>query len=316
MLAAEPQVGWIGTCLRQLLPLTRPSFRRPSRTGPGVRPARPSRGSGLTGDSLLSFLPTSVYGPGLGFGDTGMNIDRRQLLIGAAVAGTFGPVRASPNPLPFGIPDTGYWHPLTRSLLKRARRIGHCRTAPDRAMIERIIRQLTDVSGCAEQPVIKWMDTPSDAFDHLSRFGLDALLDMGTARFWRRSLRPESRDAGTLDRAFEVRLLAGELLGVDELDPFLMAPKLQAKSRAISAAALGSEVFRVRAVSSQIGWLETSLADVAAEAVSNVELLLATGASEVSAPIHHQLTVFEAFECGLLATWETPLGLICVPRQV
>jgi hypothetical protein len=29
------------------------------------------------------------------------------------------------------------------------------------------------------------MDTPSDAFDHLGRFGLDALLEMGTARFWR-----------------------------------------------------------------------------------------------------------------------------------
>jgi hypothetical protein len=248
-----------------------------------------------------------------------MDFDRRQVLIGSAGMALGRVCGAFPVPLdiqPAETTDWMEWHPLSRSLLERARLIGRSRIPPDRALIERKVRELADSAGHAERLVIKWMDTPSDAFEYLSRVGLEALLDMGTTGFWRRSLRPESRDAGTLDRAFEVRLLASELLGTDELDPFLMAPKLQAKSRAISAAALGSEVFRVRAVSSQIGWLETSLADVAAEAVSNVELLLATGASEVSAPIHHQLTVFEAFECGLLATWETPLGLICVPRQV
>jgi hypothetical protein len=158
------------------------------------------------------------------------------------------------------------------------------------------------------------MDSPSDAFEYLSRFGLDALLDMGTTGFWRRSLRPESPDVGMFERAFEVRLLANELLGVEEQDRLLMAPKLHAKSQATSPSTPGSEVFRVRAVSSQIGWLETSLADVAAEAVSNVELLLVTGESEDTVAIHHQLQVFESYERGLLATWETPAELICVPR--
>jgi hypothetical protein len=245
-----------------------------------------------------------------------MNIDRRQLLVATALAGAFGPVRSGPSHLQSGIPDTGYWHPLTRSLLERARRIGRCRTAPDRALIERTIAGFADSAGYAARPVIKWMDTPSDAFDHLSRFGLDALLDMGTARFWRRFRRPVSPDARTFDRAFEVRVLANELLGVEEQDGLLMAPKLLAKSRAISATALDREGFRVRAVSAQVGWLETSMADVAAEAVSIVELLMITGASEASASIHHQSRIFEAFECGLLATWETPHGLICVPRQV
>jgi hypothetical protein len=60
--------------------------------------------------------------------------------------------------------------------------------------------------------------------------------------------------------------------------------------------------------------LETSLADAAAEAVSNVEMLLSTGASEASVAIDHQLKVFESCERGLLATWETPVELICVPR--
>jgi hypothetical protein len=247
-----------------------------------------------------------------------MIIDRRQVLIGSAGVALTGVFEAVSAHLYVQPPATDWMelHPLSRSLLERARRIGRSRIPADRALIERKILQLADSAVQAERPIIKWMDTPSDAFEHLSRFGLDALLDMGTARFWRRSLRPESPDAGTRDRAFEVRLLANELLGVEQQDGLLMAPKLLAKSRAISAAALESELFRVRAVSSQVGWLETSLADVAAEAVSNVELLMVTGASEGSAPIHHQLRVFETFECGLFATWETPAELICVPRYI
>jgi hypothetical protein len=56
------------------------------------------------------------------------------------------------------------------------------------------------------------------------------------------------------------------------------------------------------------------MAAAAAEAVSNVELLLSSGLSEHDEVIHHQLRVFEAYEFGLLATWEMPAELICVPR--
>jgi hypothetical protein len=54
-----------------------------------------------------------------------------------------------------------------------------------------------------------------------------------------------------------------------------MASKLHAKCQAISLSGSDGEVFRVRAVSAQIGRLEASMADVTDEAVSNVELLLA-----------------------------------------
>jgi hypothetical protein len=64
--------------------------------------------------------------------------------------------------------------------------------------------------------------------------------------------------------------------------------KLLAKSKAMSANASDEEVFWVRAVSSQIGWLETSMADAAAQAVSDVELMLSAGASEGSVAIDHQ----------------------------
>jgi hypothetical protein len=250
-----------------------------------------------------------------------MNIDRRSLLGNATAAIAtvmaekdlsvlgIGTVVAIPN-----TPAPCKWHPLTRSLLERAQRIGRGRCAPDPAMVERTIRQLADASGSTEPPVIKWMDTPTDAFDHLSRLGLDALLDMETTGFWRRFQPPASSDVDTFDRAFEVRMLANELLGVDEHDRLLMASKLRAKSRAISANASDEQVFRVRAISSQIGWIETSMADAAAQAVSNVELLLSAGASEGSVTIDHQLKVFDAHECGLLATWETPDALICVQR--
>jgi hypothetical protein len=156
------------------------------------------------------------------------------------------------------------------------------------------------------------MDTPSDAFEHLSRFGLYALLDMGTTGFWRKFRPPVPRDARAFDRAFDVRTTANDLLGVDEHDRLLMAPKLRAKSAVMSANASEGEVFRVRAVSAQIGWQETSMADAAAEAVSNVELLMSTGASEGSVAIDNQLRIFESRERGLIATWETPDALVCV----
>jgi hypothetical protein len=244
-----------------------------------------------------------------------MDIDRRKLLIGTAFAalGSLG-VGASSNSLPPDIPGSGQWHPLTRSLLERSRRANRCCDAPDKAMVERTIRQFAQASGSAKPPVIKWMDTATDAFDHLSRLGLDAVLDMGTTRFWRRVQPLISRDVHALDCALEVRTIANELLGVDEQDRLLMAPKLRAKSAAMSASASDEEVFRVRAVSSQIGWLETSMADAAAEAVFNVELLLCAGASDTSVAIDHQLKVFESYESGLQATWETTDALICVPR--
>jgi hypothetical protein len=248
-----------------------------------------------------------------------MVIDRRQVLIGSAGVALSRVCGAIPVPYDVQPPNTAdwmEWHPLSRSLLERARRIGRSRIPPDRGLIERKIFELAVSAGYAERPIIKWMGTPADAFDHLSRFGLDALLDMRTTRFWRRSLRAEAPDEVVIDRASDVRLLANDLLGGDQQDALLMDPKLQAKSKARSAKASDDEIFHVRAVSAQIGWLETSLADVAAEAVSNVELLMVTGASEDSAPIHHQLRVFEAFECGLLATWETPAEFICVPRYI
>jgi hypothetical protein len=137
---------------------------------------------------------------------------------------------------------------------------------------------------------------------------------MGTTGFWRRDQPPAPLDAETFDRAFEARMTASGLLGVDDHDRMLMAPKLLAKSRAMSANLWDEEIFKIRAVSAQIGWIETSMAEAAAQAVSNVELLLSTGTSEDSVSIDNQLRVFESYEHGLLATWETPDALICVPR--
>jgi hypothetical protein len=238
-----------------------------------------------------------------------MDIDRRRLLATGSCAFLTGVTRPV-----WSIPNTpaGRCHPLTRSLLERARRRG--RVAPDRAMAERAIRQFADVSDWTRPLVIKWMDTPTDAFDHLSRLGPNALLDMGTTGFWRRTEPPASLDTDAFERAFEVRMVANSLLCVEEHDRVLMAPKLRAKSQAMSANWSAEEVLRVRAVSAQIGWLETSMAEAAAQAVFNVELLLSTGASESSMAIDNQLRVFESCEHGLLVTWETPDALICVPK--
>ena len=82
----------------------------------------------------------------------------------------------------------------------------------------------------------------------------------------------------------------------------------------MSASMSDRDVFGVRAVSSQVGWLETSMAEAAAQAISNVELLLSAGVSPDSVEIDNQFRVFESYEHGLLATWEIPDALICAPR--
>jgi hypothetical protein len=78
----------------------------------------------------------------------------------------------------------------------------------------------------------------------------------------------------------------------------------------------GESIFETRAVAAEIGWIETCLPAVAARAIRAVEDLLSDGHAEGSESIYHQLRAFEAFEYGLLATWETPDGLVCVPRHV
>jgi hypothetical protein len=251
-----------------------------------------------------------------------MDINRRKLLGNATASATFAMVGHGMSVFGIGSalaqPDSSKphkWHPLTRSLLERASRITRDDAAPDRAKAERTLRKFADASGWTKPLVIKWIDSPRDAFDHLSRFSLDALLDMGSGRFWRRSQSPVSPDKETFERAFEARMVANELLGAEEHDRLLMAPKLLTKSRAMSANVSDEEVFRVRAISSQIGWLETSMAAFAAQAVANVELLLSTGASEGSVAIDHHLKVFEVYEHGLMATWETRSELICVPMM-
>jgi hypothetical protein len=245
-----------------------------------------------------------------------MEIDRRQVLVGtvcSALTGTVG-ARGTGHGLVELPPGAEEWRPLTRSLLERARRIGRGSGPPNRTLVERAVRRFADASGNTNELVIKWMDTPKDAHDHLSGFGLEALLDMGSASFWRRVQPPAPRDIETFDRAFEALMLANQLLALGMRDRTLMAPKLLAKRRAQSLSSSDNEVLRIRFLCSQIGWLETSSAEVAAHAVSNVELLMSAGVTEGSMAIDHQLTVFEAHEHGLLATWETADALICVPR--
>jgi hypothetical protein len=113
--------------------------------------------------------------------------------------------------------------------------------------------------------------------------------------------------------SFVLRGLVADIVGVEGHDRALMDPKVLAKSRAIAERASAEAVFEARAVYAQIGWLETCLPVAAAQAVTDIELFLSAGCKETDEPIYHQLKVFEAYELGLLATWETPDALVCVP---
>jgi hypothetical protein len=115
-----------------------------------------------------------------------------------------------------------------------------------------------------------------------------------------------------LERWCVLRRLATEGLRPDDHDRTLMAPKLVAKR---NSAADQVPAFEVRAVAAQIGWLETSIPDAAVEALCRVEVLLSIGTFEASEAVHHQMGIIEAYQHGLLATWETPHEMVCAPRS-
>jgi hypothetical protein len=239
-----------------------------------------------------------------------MEIGRRELLAGAvtlSLAKLTPSLGAGPPGDEITVSTDHRWHPLTRSLLDRASRAGQ---RLDRPRVERIIHEVSEEH---RRPVIKWMESPARAFEHLSPYPLGDLMQMGTARFWPAPPPLSVTDEDAAERSFELYWHAAQVLKAEEHDRALMAPKVIAKRRATGAQSSPEAIFEIRAVAAQIGWIEISLPAAAAQAIRAVEDLLSAGHTESSMAIYHQLKVFEACEYGLLATWETPDALICVP---
>lgn len=105
---------------------------------------------------------------------------------------------------------------------------------------------------------------------------------------------------------------ANQALKVDEHGLALIAPKLDLRARAVASLPGPERVVEARAIAAEIGWIETSLPAAAAGAILAIEDLLSAKHAEDSVEICHQLRVFEAFEHGLLATWETPEEVVYV----
>jgi hypothetical protein len=243
-----------------------------------------------------------------------MDIGRRELLAGAASLGLgamVGPLEAIPAGAQDWGPSCRRWHRLTESLFDRASRAGQ---QLDRSRVERIVRKLAGEHG---RPVIKWMDTPARAFRHLCRYPLNELVQMPIARFWPAPPSCPVQDYAELERSLDLYVLANRLLGVEEHCGELLGTRLDFRARLTGASPVPAAVFEARVLAAEIGWIETSLPAVAARAIRAVEDLLSAGHAEGSMEICHQLMVFEAFEHGLLATWETPKELVCLSaRQV
>jgi hypothetical protein len=240
-----------------------------------------------------------------------MEIGRRQFLAGSAslglasMVGHLGPI---PVRAEYPIQPDLQWHPLTQSLLERASRAGQ---RLDRRRVERLIQ---GVAGEHGRPIIKWMDTPGRAFEHLLRYPLDEHAQMPTARFWPFPPIMSVANEDAAERSVELYLHATRVLRVEDHGQSLLAPKLSYKAQAIASQPFPDQVLEARAIAGEIGWIETSLPGAAAGAIRAVEDLLLAGYAAGSMEICHQLMVFEAFEHGLLATWETPDALVCVQR--
>ena len=238
-----------------------------------------------------------------------MDIGRRELLAGMGLAVMISPWGAVWVGAEDAAPSNRDWHPLTQSLLDRASRAGQ---QLDRYRVERIIHEVAGEHG---RPIIKWMDTPGRAFEHLLRYPLDELAQMPTAQFWPSATSALTANEDAEERSVKLFLYAIQLLRVEEHGRALLAPKLAYKAQAIASQSRPDSMLEARAIAAEIGWIETSLPGAAAGAIRAVEDLLSAGHAEGSMEICHQLVVFEAFEHGLLASWQTPGALVCVQRS-
>lgn len=173
--------------------------------------------------------------------------------------------------------------------------------------MERIIHEVFEERA---RPVIKWVNCIQSALEYLSQCCVDELSQMTIARLWPTLPRFPDQDSDTIERSVKLSALVDRRLVADEHVGKLLEDKLHLE---IAATTDPYADFDARMLASEIGWLETALSAVAARAVRAVEALLDIGYTERSEQIHHQLLVFEAFERGLLATWETPKQLLCLP---
>lgn len=245
-----------------------------------------------------------------------MDIDRRKVLAGSfclALGSWVETTAFDLRPGTVASKESTSWHPLTRSLLERAQKASAIDGRDNTASIERHIRDVAKAQGRTEPLVIKWLADPRDASDYLSRLGLHELLQMDEPQLWYRARLQAPFDDDLLNSAAVLGSRIAKIVRSAEHDRALMAPKLLSKARAMAEHASAEEIFEVRAVAAQIGWLETCVPIVAAQAVTDVELFLSLGVSD---SIPHQLRMFEAYELGLLATWETADAVICLPRIV
>jgi hypothetical protein len=160
-----------------------------------------------------------------------MEIGRRELLAGVvtlSLAKLAPSLVASPPGDERPASTVHRWHPLTRSLPDRASRAGQ---RLHRSRVERIIHEVSEEHG---RPVIKWMESPARAFEHLSRYPLNDLMQMGTARFWPVPPPFVATNEDAAERSFELYWQAIQVLRAEEHDRALMAPKLMAKQRSMA----------------------------------------------------------------------------------
>jgi hypothetical protein len=184
------------------------------------------------------------------------------------------------------------------------------------SQVERVIAETSAAQGHTRPPVLKWLPDPFAAFAHLKDYGLNELLKMAPTTLWSRAALPKRADDRSLKNTRCARFeVVWDIVGVEEHDQALMSPKLLAKSQAMAGGISAEDFFEVRAIAAQIGWLEASLPVAACHAIDEIDFLLTSGIPEDDELIRHFLRAFRAYELGLLATWETPAAVICVPRS-
>jgi hypothetical protein len=242
----------------------------------------------------------------------GVNMKRREFLefVGSAVA---WPVAARARAMPLI-----FCHPLTDGLLRRARWMERRCGIRDRDRVESILDRRSEMSGKYLKPV-KWVERFEDVYWQLAR-NPSLVMDLGPNPFWAAGsdvLRdPDPSRWSDLRHSMAAKDQAKQYFGCDEHAAYFdaIASRIDEKVLPSINSWEGSweeyeELFKARCQPFQIA---NEVASVASNSVGLIDLSIRLGHSAESERIGLLLTPIEAYESGLMATWETADEMICM----
>ena len=237
-------------------------------------------------------------------------------LIGGAAA---WPIAAPSQPTIDDLPLSKIWElPFTSGLLARARSTGGRYRDRDRDRVESILVRRSEMSGKSLKP-IKWVEQFEEVYWLLAR-NPSLVNDLGNDPFWfagRDVWRdPEPAMWPDLSRSMAAKRQAGEYFRCEERSEYLYATASRIDEQVLPSIDSwhGSwpDYERLFRAGRQAFRIADEMAYVASVSIGLIDFSIRQRHATDSDRVAILLTPIEAYESGLMATWETANEMICM----